>query len=587
MPARALQSLDEEARRQVSLERDEVGLLAQRVLREQLLVAQDGGGLALRQRHHLGDDHAFGHLAAIAHQLVGERLAAHEGNVAEDDVRPLRLHLVDELGGRLVRRHHHHRAHRMPAPQKCAHGLVHVAGVPLVTDAQDALRVAVVLAQHLRHAVEAGIAVAVLLGEDRDLVDRDPPDSHQIFHRGSRLLRIAGPVVEDVPIGRVAPQQAGAGERAEEEHLLLQRERHRHLGGGRADVADEAEHVAALRQILHHRPGALGLVAVVESDEAQLAAAHSAGIVRGGEGEIDARLHAPAELLGRSGEWRSHAKDNLGVRHALDGRPRACLGLALSRERRLPGGGRRRFLLRTPPHRSAHGRSGDGRAGEDDGEGGTALRRRRWLLLGNHDFLRPRGGRTGAFPRAVLRFVVRHHLVEEQLVARFPDGAFLGGDVQLDVELALAQAHRAADGVDAAHLAEARVDDLPILHEHDHVVLGTSRRNDGEGGRLPADVVELNQVGERGLRQISAQRHASSVRRARDESKFPNAGNVALGRGEWAAVGNLPTGARAAGAAFARETPAPSCSRISPVEADHSGECTSAYAFSAFRPAVR
>ena len=94
----------------------------------------------------------------------------------------------------------------MPAPQKCAHGVVHVAGVALVTDAQDALRVAVVLAQHLRHAVEAGIAVAVLLGEDRDLVDRDPPDSHQIFHRGSRLLRIAGPVVEDVPIGRVAPQ---------------------------------------------------------------------------------------------------------------------------------------------------------------------------------------------------------------------------------------------------------------------------------------------------------------------------------------------------------------------------------------------
>src|SRR5207245_2748139 len=124
-------------------------------------------------------------------------------------------------------------------------------------------------------------------------------------------------------------QEAGAGERAEEEHLPLQRERHRHLGSGRPDVADETEHVAALRQLLHHRPGAVGLVAVVESDEAQLAAVHSAGIVRGREGEIDARLHAPAELLGRSGEWRSHAEDDLGVRHALDGWPRAYLGLAL------------------------------------------------------------------------------------------------------------------------------------------------------------------------------------------------------------------------------------------------------------------
>ena len=468
--ARAPQSLDEQGGGEISLERNEVRLLAERVLGQEILVAHHGRRLAVRQRDHLRDDDAFGDLPAVRHQLVRQRLAADERDVAEDDVRPLRLHLVDELRRRPVRRDHHHRPHGAAALEQRVHRLGDVGRVPLVADAQRVLRVAVVLAHHLRHAVEPRVPVAVLLSEDRDLVRRNPPDVHQVPDRRRRLLRVAGAVVEDVAIGRIAPQQARAGEGTEEEHLLLQRVRHGHFRGGRPDVPDESEHVARLRQLLHHRAGTVGLVAVVESDEAQLAPVHAARLVRRGESEIDAGLHPAAQLLGGSRERRGHAEDDLRVGDARNARPR--LGFPVDHRRRLLARGQRcRFLLRAPPERTADDGDGHrGRRDHDQQHGGA--RRRRGMRLRNHDFLRSRGGLAGVFFRAV-RLVVGHHLLDEELVAGFPDRALLGGDVEIDVELALAQAHGAADGVEAGHLAEAGVDDLALLHEHDHVVLRT------------------------------------------------------------------------------------------------------------------
>jgi len=71
--------------------------------------------------------------------------------------------------------------------------------------------------------------------------------------------------------------------------------------------------------------------------------------------------------------------------------------------------------------------------------------------------------------------------------------SLLGGDVQIDVELAFPQAQRAPHGLHADDVAESRIDDLAALHEDDHVVLGSCRGDDGHRGRLPADVVELHE----------------------------------------------------------------------------------------------
>ena len=66
------------------------------------------------------------------------------------------------------------------------------------------------------------VSVRILLGEDGDLVWPQPSHLHKVTHDGIRLLGVAGPIIEDVAIGWIAPEQAGAGERPEKQHLALE-----------------------------------------------------------------------------------------------------------------------------------------------------------------------------------------------------------------------------------------------------------------------------------------------------------------------------------------------------------------------------
>src|SRR5262249_56446806 len=97
---------------------------------------------------------------------------------------------------------------------------------------------------------EAGVAVAVLLGEDGNLFRPQSAYLHQVLDDGVRLLGVARSVIENVAIGRLAPQQSGAGEGSEEQHLLLQRIWQRYDRGPGPDIADEPEDGVLVSQLL-------------------------------------------------------------------------------------------------------------------------------------------------------------------------------------------------------------------------------------------------------------------------------------------------------------------------------------------------
>src|SRR4029078_11354929 len=95
--------------------------------------------------------------------------------------------------------------------------------------------------------------------------------------RGSGLLAVAGQIIEDVAIGWIAPEQAGAGERSEKQHFALESVwQATHRRGG-ANVADEAEDLLFLVKLLHGFCGPRRLVAIVRCDWLWLAALENAG----------------------------------------------------------------------------------------------------------------------------------------------------------------------------------------------------------------------------------------------------------------------------------------------------------------------
>src|SRR5712692_563294 len=187
---------------------------------------------------------------------------------------------------------------------------MHVSGVPLVSDPHDPAWVSPVAAQHARHALEARVAVLVVLGEDGDFPRLDPTYFNQVPHRGGGLLGIACAVVEDVAIRRILAQQGSPGERPEEKHLLLERVGDGDRRGRRAHVADEAKYLLRLCQILHYDLVAARLIAVVERNQSELAAVDATRLVRSGEGNLDTGLHLPTQFLCGTGERNRLAKDN-------------------------------------------------------------------------------------------------------------------------------------------------------------------------------------------------------------------------------------------------------------------------------------
>ena len=107
--------------------------------------------------------------------------------------------------------------------RQCRDGVIHVHGVALITEPHDwAVGVPPQGTNGLFYAAEAGVSVRILLREDRDLLRREPLHFHQIVNHGGSFFGVAGAVVEHIAVGRIASEQAGAGERSEKQHLAIE-----------------------------------------------------------------------------------------------------------------------------------------------------------------------------------------------------------------------------------------------------------------------------------------------------------------------------------------------------------------------------
>ena len=182
--------------------------------------------------------------------------------------------------------------------------IVHVHSIALVAEAQDRTIVATQRTHSLGHAGKTRITKRVMLGEDGDLFWPQMPHLHKVAHHGIRLLGVAGPIVEDVAVGWIAPQQVGTGERPEKQRVVLESVwQGNHCCRG-SNIADEAKDLLFLEKLLHRVCGPRRLVAIISDHELHLPAIDTAGVVGQIKRCFDAEPHLVAELLGGAGERR-------------------------------------------------------------------------------------------------------------------------------------------------------------------------------------------------------------------------------------------------------------------------------------------
>ena len=189
-------------------------------------------------------------------------------------------------------------------------GIVNIDSVALVMEPQNRILVTTQRTNCFGDAGEASVAVGILLRKDRDLVRPQSLHLHQIVHNGAGLFSVAGSVVENISVWRIAPEQAGAGERAEKQHLAIKSIGQRDCRSGRAHVADHSENLVFFIEPFHCFGSSGRLVAVVRRDEPKLSAVHAAACIDGVERGFDADLHVLAEFFGSSAKWCGHSKSN-------------------------------------------------------------------------------------------------------------------------------------------------------------------------------------------------------------------------------------------------------------------------------------
>src|SRR5207302_9420584 len=81
----------------------------------------------------------------------------------------------------------------------------------LVPNAKDLARLDAMLAEGFYHAVEASVAISVLLSEHGYLVRRNRFDFNEMFHHHGSFFIVAGSKVEHVAVGRITPQEWRGG----------------------------------------------------------------------------------------------------------------------------------------------------------------------------------------------------------------------------------------------------------------------------------------------------------------------------------------------------------------------------------------
>ena len=77
------------------------------------------------------------------------------------------------------------------------------------------------------------------------------PYPYEIADRRFGFLGVAGPVVEDIMVGRDCTKKIGAGERPKEEHPMFKRKGERHCRRRRADIPDDPKNMIAIGELLH------------------------------------------------------------------------------------------------------------------------------------------------------------------------------------------------------------------------------------------------------------------------------------------------------------------------------------------------
>ena len=142
------------------------------------------------------------------------------------------------------------------------------------------------------------------------------------MHHGGGLFSVAGSVVENISVGWIVSEQAGAGEGPEKQHLALKGVGQCDHRRGRSHVADYSKNLVFLIELLHCFGSSSGLVTVVRRDEPELPAVHPAIRVGHVERRLDAPLHILAEFLGRTTEWCGNPKPNFTVGYAPKRAPR-------------------------------------------------------------------------------------------------------------------------------------------------------------------------------------------------------------------------------------------------------------------------
>src|SRR5262249_26630763 len=227
--------------------------------------------------------------------------------------------LFDECRRGPIGRHHDHRFYWNAVLFESRDSFVDVHGVALIIKPQDRIIVAPERSDGLGDACEARVSVRVLLGENRDLCWLQPLDLHQIVHHGGCFFCVTGPVVENISVGWIVPEQASAGEGSEKKHLVLKGVGQCDYRSGRSYVADYAENLVFLKKLFHSFSSPRGLVTVVRSDEPKLPAMHPTIRVGRSERSLDTSLHILAEFFGGAGKWRGNPKPDFAIGYTPNG----------------------------------------------------------------------------------------------------------------------------------------------------------------------------------------------------------------------------------------------------------------------------
>ncbi len=273
-----------------------------------LVLAHQRGDGGEGEGHDLGDDHAV----ALVAERFGQRFRADEAHIGKLAAVALGNGLLiecrhfgvgadfhDEVGlGRQDGGQRPGHIHRIAFDRAGGHGLEIVRG------------------QGFLHARQSGHAVGVVLVEHGDLFQAE---EEELIDDLAGFVVVAGADVENVGIdGRAQPHRAG--ERADEGNAGLIDQGFGRQGGGRADIAQQGEHITAVDEGLGIGHGAGRLVAVIEADQLEAAPGHAAVGIDLLEIRLDAHAQPDAELRRRPGERGRLADDDLRVSHARRGR---------------------------------------------------------------------------------------------------------------------------------------------------------------------------------------------------------------------------------------------------------------------------